>query len=524
MGLRINLQHASWLAHILNPASDYLPVLNSEHDWEQREVLRMFASQLRNSFFSSRGNEYLWRDRIDQLAHAIGEIDKSPWLVKCHINRIRHFLGDRPWTALILPSTSDTDFDRELCDERLLRNVVEIRPGDPGLILQLQESPRDTLVLSDLFPAFRIALASISKWPGVLLWQNSGDAQFFPLDESPLFREQLHWIFSHLAASRQVDIEQLGDLYYNEFTSRKPRVNEVTIIHLSDLHIGSRQASLRLPRLTQLVRNVIEEVGENKTFVIAVSGDLMDSPDERNLNEVRLFLDGLANLTDEALITCLGNHDVRKNGFLAENLKMAMRLPSAGRVVRTFCNDRLGIVSFNSAVAGELATGFVGEQQMVDIANELDRTEKFRETRFIGMLHHHPVPVSVPDWYVRPFYEKWLRGAFEKTDTLKDADSFLKFVENRGFGCVIHGHKHIPHIDQSKAGVPIYGCGSSVGKVGTVDKHPYMSLNLISYNLDNNRLAARLLAERVPGGGLVEERRTEILAIPRPPQRIRRTS
>ena len=319
----------------------------------------------------------------------------------------------------------------------------------------------------------------------------------------------------------KVDLEQLGVLYHNEFISHKPRVNEVTIIHLSDLHIGSEKSSLRLPRLMQLVRNVIKEVGKNKAFVIAVSGDLVDNPDERNLNEVRLFLDGLANLTDEALITCLGNHDVRKDGYLAEDRKIAMRFPSTGGAVRTFCDDRFGVVSFNSVVKGRLATGFIGEQQMADIANELDRTEKLKDTRFIGMVHHHPVPVAVPDWYARPFYEKLLAGAFEKTDALEDADDFLEFVENRGFGCVIHGHKHIPHIGKSKGGVPIYGCGSSVGKVDTIDKRPYMSLNLISYNLDNNRLSARLLGERVAGGGLVEDQRTEILSIPPPPRRIR---
>lgn len=521
MGLRINLQHASWLAHILKP-SGHVPVLEVERAWQRGEVLNQFVHKLESSFFSGRGHEQIWRDEVSLLARTVSQAGDDNAAVLAHaIERIRYFLSDRPWTALILPSTSSTDFDRRLCDEHLLREVVRIRPDDPGLILQLEEPPSDTLLLNDLFPAFRTALASISEWPGVLLWQNSGDARFFPIDESPLFHEQLHWLFSHLAASRQVDLEQLGALYRNEFASHKPRVNEVTVIHLSDLHIGSKQASLRLPRLTQLIRNVIEELGENKTFVIAVSGDLMDNPDERNLNEVRLFLDGLANLTDEALITCLGNHDVRKDGYLAEDLKMAMRLPPAGGAVRTFCDNRFGVVSFNSVIKGKLATGFIGEQQMADIANELDRTRKLTDTRFIGMVHHHPVPVAVPDWYARPFYEKWLRGAFEETDSLDDAQDFLAFVENRRFGCVIHGHKHIPHIGASNGGVPIYGCGSSVGKVDTVDKRPYMSLNLISYNLDNNRLSARLLAERVAGGGLVEDRRTEILTIPRPPPRIR---
>jgi hypothetical protein len=520
MGLHINLQHASWLAHILKPSGS-VPQLKGE-DWEQSEVLHQFLYQIENNFYSGVGYERMWREEIAGLADAVHLArGGNEHIFAERIERVRKFLGDRPWTALILPSGRDRELDEQLCDRRLLREVVRIRPEDPGLILQLQEPPRDTLVLNDLFPAFRTALASINEWPGVLVWLNSGDSKFFSVAEKPLFHEQFHWIFSHLAASRLIDLEELGTLYEREFTEKTPRIDEVTIIHLSDVHIGSKQASLRLPRLVQLVRNVIQEIGENRKFIIAVSGDLMNNPDERNLNEVRSFLDILANLTDEAIITCLGNHDVRKDGYLAENLKMAMRLPSLGDSIRTFCDGKLGVVTFNSVVEGKLARGFVGEQQMADIANQLDRDKKLTNARLIGMVHHHPIPVEVPEWYARPFYEKWLGGAFEKTESLEDSEEFISFVESRRFGCVIHGHKHIPHIGTSNGGVPIYGCGSSVGKVDTIDKRPYMSLNLINYDLSNNRLSARLLAERVAGGGLVEDRRSEILNLPQQPRLIR---
>ena len=521
MGLRINLQHASWLAHILKPAGP-VPILDVERGWQRGEVLSQFLEQFKHDFFSGAGYEQQWREKISQLASEVSKAgDSNSGVLSDGIEWIRRFLRNRPWTALILPSGRNEEFDRKLCDPNLLRDVVRIRPEDPGLILQLQEPPRDTLVLNDLFPAFRTALASVNEWPGILLWLNSGDSKFFPIDESPMAQEQLHWLFSHLAASQFIDLEEIGTLYERAFKAKKPKIIEVTIIHLSDVHIGSKQASLRLPRLLDLVRNIIQEIGENRKFIIAVSGDLMDDPDKRNLNDVRLFLGTLASLSDEAVITCLGNHDVRKNGYLAENLKMAMCLPSMGDSVRTYCDGKLGVVSFNSVVDGKLARGFIGEQQMADIAGQMDRAKHFNDARLIGMVHHHPVPVEVPNWYARPFYEKWLGGAFEKTDSLEDAADFLAFVESRGFGCVIHGHKHIPHIGMSSGGVPIYGCGSSVGKVDTVDKRPYMSVNLINYNLSNNRLSARLLAERVAGGGLVEDRRSEILSLPRQAKRIR---
>ncbi|PWU21062.1 MAG: hypothetical protein C5B50_02640 [Verrucomicrobia bacterium] len=519
MGLRINLQHASWLAHILKPSGS-VPPLKPDRDWEQTEVFNQFLEQFEHDFYSGIGYERLWREEVRRLAETVRSAG-GPKGFSEGVRRIRHFLGDRPWTALLLPSGRDEELDERLCDPRLLREVCRIRPDDPGLILQLQEPPRDILVLNDLFPAFKTALASPNEWPGVLVWLNSGDSRFFTLKGIAGFHEELRWLFSHLAASRSIDLEELGILYGTAFASKSERVDEVTIIHLSDVHIGCKQASLRVPRLTQLVRNIIQEVGENRRFVIAISGDLMDSPEERNLNEVRVFLDSLANLVDEPLITCLGNHDVRKDGYLSEDLKMTMRIPSLGDSVREFCDGRLAIVSFNSVIKGKLARGFVGEQQMADIANQLDRNRRLQSARLIGMVHHHPIPVAVPKWYAQPFYEKWLGGAFEKTDALEDADGFVSFVETRGFGCIIHGHKHIPHIGKSIGGVPIYGCGSSVGKVDTVDKRPYMSVNLINYDLIKNQLSARLLAERVAGGGLVEDRRTEILSIPRQPKRIR---
>jgi predicted phosphodiesterase len=75
---------------------------------------------------------------------------------------------------------------------------------------------------------------------------------------------------------------------------------------------------------------------------------------------------------------------------------------------------------------------------------------------------------------------------------------------------LLHGHKHIPRATVHD-GTAIVGCGSSVGKVGTRDGQPYMSINVVSVDGKERRVTSRLLAERIPGGGLVEQQRHELV-------------
>lgn len=347
----------------------------------------------------------------------------------------------------------------------------------------------------------------------VLVWTNSGDSEFFPLPSTRrCLHERAHWLFSHLATAYGVDLELLKQQYAHEFPEASRRHSEIVIIQLSDIHIGSKEASLRIPRVQQLVRNLIAEVGENRRYIFVVSGDLMDNPEERNLDSVRAFIDFLANLGGEALLTCLGNHDVRNDGYLSENLKMVMRVPQSNTAVTWLDDERVGFVVFNSVIGGQLARGSVGEQQLLDLGNEIDRNADWKDHRIVGVLHHHPVPIALPEWYSRPFYERLFGKQFDKTDELADAAKFSAFVESRRFRCVLHGHKHIPHIAATHKRVPIFGCGSSVGKLGTKDGNPYMSVNVIALDTDSGNLTARLLAERIPGGGLQEEKRHEMVS------------
>lgn len=511
MGLRFDLSGANWLAYILDPGAR-IPTFQNPR--RERDTLQFFLHQLSERFYSSRPVEQRFESIVRTAEQLMHELDREgceevpDYLLK----ELRRFLGNRPWTALIIPTGYDQELDRELSHERFLRHLVSIRADDPGLILQLEGVPQDAFTVLDVFPAFKTALAESTNWPGILIWSPRGDSIFLPFGSKQFscIEKRAQWILSHLATSIGTDLALLKSQYLRSF----PEVYQATegklhILQLSDLHLGSKDANRRIPRVQQLVRNILDELGGTSKIVPIVTGDLMDSPSEEYLNNVRAFLDFLSSLGIEEPVIVLGNHDVRKDGCLLDCYRLALRLPSPP--ARWFDDERVGLLCVNSVVAGKLARGYIGETQLMDLGSELDRKEKLREFQLVAMLHHHPVHVHIPEWYAQPFYERVLGSAFTKTDELEDADAFLNFAEERSIAAILHGHKHIPQATKARGSIPVFGCGSSVGKVSTTDGGTYISLNIVTVDSRSRMVVGRLLAERIPGGGLVEQRRHEVV-------------
>jgi hypothetical protein len=513
MGLRFDLRVANWLAFVLDGRAP-VPLLGEER--EEHEALISFVESLEGQFHSSLEREELFESLVLPLKLLVKNQEPPQRL----LSALRSFFGGRRWTALLLPSGGANPIDRYLCSKKLLRDLISIRPKDPGLILQLQEPPEQIFSLTNVFPAFRTALSASSDWPGVLIWTQGGDSVFLPLGtDLSAAHVRAHWIFSHLSTRLGADLELLKSQFMLEFAeARMPASSRLTIVHLSDIHLGSRAASLRLPRIQDILANLINDLGEYAEAVIPlVSGDLMDNPDEDNLDRVRAFLGFLSSLGTEKPIVLLGNHDVRRNGYLSDDLKMAMQINDRSDAVRWFDDFKVAIACFDSVRNGKLARGSIGERQLLDMGSKLD--EKCRgqhEYVVLAALHHHPIPVTIPEWYSRPFYERVLGKFFEKTDELEDAHSFVAFAEARRIAAILHGHKHIPRIDPTQAGIPVIGCGSSVGKVRTRDDSNFMSINMLTLNTSTKVLSARLLAERVAGGGMVEYQKHEIVWSPKP--------
>jgi len=501
MGLVMDLRIANWVAHLIEPDA---PVPRLTNRFEEREGLQYFLHQMAQGFVSSpeRMQELkgLTTSALDKLKGR--DDDPTPGEL---LSDLRRFMGGRPWTALLIPS-GRTETDRYICSQTLLNRLVKVRPGCPGLILQPAEgSYNGILTLTDVFPAFEKALAQFEDWPGMLVWTRQRQSEFFPFpsEEQADVENSSAWVLSELAARMDPDLTTLSRDYGRQFPkAQRSRRHTLRIIHLSDIHLGSPEADENLPRVHQIVRDTVKKVSDGSPRILPlVTGDLMHNPDPRNLNSVRLFMDFLSNLGTDQPITLLGNHDVRDNGYLAENLRMVMRLPAGTAGVEWFDDLKVGLVCFNSVMGGRLAAGSIGNAQLIDVGNAIDRKPHSDGYTLIGALHHHPVPVAPPDWYQMPFYERFMGAFFERTECLEDADLFLRFVQNRRMSAILHGHRHIPRIEsQWNPRIPIYGCGSTVGRVRSRDGGAYMSMNIVTIDTSRGHVSGRLLVERVRGG------------------------
>jgi hypothetical protein len=149
---------------------------------------------------------------------------------------------------------------------------------------------------------------------------------------------------------------------------------------------------------------------------------------------------------------------------------------------------------------------------MIDVGVALDRDrDKANSYVLAGLVHHHPIPVERPAWYRQSWFERFLGRAFEKTDALENASEFVGWLRARRIGLVLHGHKHIPRVDDEE-GMTVVGCGSTVGKVETqTPGTTYMSMNVVTIDAARGRLSCRLLAERIPGGGMNADVQHEVL-------------
>jgi len=401
--------------------------------------------------------------------------------------------------------------DKALSSNELLQ---EIQPRDSScacLVFQLNSNLAKTIYIEDMFPLFGLALSNANSWPGALVWNLRNEAVFLPLPRSiSRAKAAISWMVKSVSA-HQSSGSTLKSMYSEsgfEPTSAG-FVEPLNLIHMSDLHLGNSTSNRRMTTVKNRVSQLVGECASSN-IVPVVTGDLMDTPSPDNFEKVLDFIHFLDNLRVERPVVVLGNHDVRRLGILDSKLEEALRLYL--QPVVWFEKSRVGLLCFNSVRTGNLARGHIGENELIALGNELDRDHKrAKEYTLLALLHHHPTPVEVPDWYVRQWYLRWLGDLLDRTVELADAETFLTWCSMRNITALLHGHKHIPRVSE-KGGIAILGCGSTTGKLGT--KKPgetYMSINFLNVDASSGRISCRLRVEKIAGAGLTESSSHEIL-------------
>lgn len=484
MGFSFSVRHTNLVAYATTIAAE-VPRVDAEQLWE---FLGAISHANHTGWLISRDRE--WPERLVRAAQeamvqverrgirkriaSVTEVEESLREIRAELTGYRlYVLVVGAWEAF-----SARDFALE-------------SGGDALVLLPMRESNSDRSDVIDVLPPAAV-LESVGG-AGVVMWTPDGDARFVSEEVfTSSFRARL------LEAIRQGDRNALHEIMRVPSAERGK-----TILHLSDLHFGREDAAANLALLqTQLAR-----IGRDVDR-IAITGDLLDNPRQRDVVQFQAFRLILRAMTKEQLLVVPGNHDMRYLGNVGRTFEAVAQIP----VTRLTVDDEMRVVfvGVNSALEGDFAKGRVTAQQLTALSAELNaefaaRPEVESYLRVV-LVHHHPFPyMQIPE--AKGWISRILGRREEGFLRLEDAKEFLEWCARLRISVVLHGHKHMARyltkgIElRNRRPVPItaVGCGSSLGAEGSA-----MSYNILRWNAISRRWDAQFF-ESV-GGALFEPR------------------
>lgn len=511
MGFRFNLESANTVANLTcgRIYSCYDGIYSS---YENYESFLYFLETFPQNIYSNR-QEYIYRD-IYEIQREIREFGyqeindkfndsfdkefynefRNKHILNC-LRQLSLIFDHCRVKSLLLPSFKNSKaeyMDDFMISERTMRKLFGWHPADSCLILQPQERLyRNSITIFDAFPNFDVALKQADLWPAVMFWNRENEFAFVPVRS----KSELENLYEMLYFERN-SITEL-----KRYANRKKESNHY-YFHLSDLHFGTKNIDVTERRLKSLIKTQLStlEVDDKVDFI--VTGDAVDSPTRANNNEYYDFSDFLESKSGKEPIFVLGNHDVNKVG-LAFNRNNQTIANAVGRYPKIEIDNDINVIFllFNSNTNGNLAEGKIGQEQMSEMGNILDRIPNIWEYKLVAILHHHVTNIEKPDFYDERWYKKILPKDFlENSLRLIDADVFLEWLKLRNVNLVLHGHKHIPFISEHK-GIHIISCGSSTGQITHKDKSKtYLSYNLLKFTKDT--VVCTQFAEELLGAGV----------------------
>lgn len=520
MGYRASIKNINSIGHLIegNIYTFFEQTISSyEMFYSNMELLEELILRTNDRFYMSDVywrylEEDLWNLRKDwdsikeRLRYIIEkyerfESDQRECLIKEHEDILDYLLViSRLFSrckvkAILLPGFDrDNPLNRIMMEFSTLVRLVEIHPGETALILQF-DSPLDhkSVPLLNIFPNFEKALFDVNNWPGIFLW-NDNESIFLPVNKV----DDLDCIFKFIKFENT--LSKVKEIFTRQINKKK----YAYLFHMSDLHFGNQIAEQNQKEVIRVLGEHIRKLEDASCFIPIISGDIMDSPNFGNQCKYDQFKDSLG---DEGLknpVCVLGNHDVDIKGIVSFFRKQKAVISSIQRDSRILLYEdlKLAIIKIDSTVGGNLAQGKIGVSQLTKIDKEMDAIQDKDAYTFIALLHHHPKSVEEPVWYAKEWYEALFGSMYEKTMKLLDADLFLEWMHQRGIKYVLHGHKHIPYVQQHNE-ITIVGAGSTTGSVKCKEKDKTcLSFNLIKYDIIERRpVAITICTEEILGAG-----------------------
>ena len=518
---RFNLQSSNWISYVLD-RRNHIPDIADPN--LVRDTLLVFLGNLIGGlYFHGRSNAKIVEKAI-QMRATVRERPRHRY--DDIVMDLRDIFSKREWTAVLIPSgfQESHSADHLLTSKIFLSKLSGTIKADPHLILQLNEAPRKDSAITYVYPPFHSALSKSTRWPGILLWRRSDEPLFFPLPaEKP--EDTIHWIFSGVDDLADTPGHLLTRHYLDAFPCCRIHAgSRLTLLQLSDTHIGSKKSIERIIRVKDFLKDYMIRNRGDSSVVFLLSGDIMQTPDDGNVICANDLYDYLKDLqpSGQDPIFVPGNHDVRAKGVLRSRPTSSSLVPAFHTRIEWIPDHPVGILCWNSADAGRMARGKITTEQYRTIEERLNPSPGGNTSPIlISLLHHHPMQLHRIDPEMRRFHMKTLGASFRKfigfayehMDRLEDAQEFIRFCDTHGVKVILHGHKHIPiagkipdHLLENRP-ILIFGCGSSVGKNTYMYRKLFnvdyeISLNEIVLDFQTRLLSGRLMAETQCDKGL----------------------
>jgi len=349
------------------------------------------------------------------------------------------------------------------------------------------------------------------------LWNRFGDVLFLPLQTAPRALRNAGFLRRFAAQLPPEEMNRLESGYVPSPSMGR----QVRILHLSDLHFGTKHAANNQDYLLAVIKDELHSRFDR----VVITGDLFDSIWKPKWRAFESFRNSLSLITDNNPIVIPGNHDSRIMGNrlwkFGESYRYLAEL--GGRSLEEDNMLRCLFFCFNSSKGGNFAKGEVIEEDLVRHATEYhklaSRKPEVKTWLRVGLVHHHPFKFEAA---AEGMTSKFLKASGIPEGALLDmnrSDQFVSWCADRGIQLILHGHRHV-HRKITQA-VPVQcptgvtavevtaiGCGTSLGAEGIAK-----SFNLISWDPQSQRWSSAFYLDR-SGGGFKEVRVTSTVLDP----------
>ncbi|MCW5961025.1 MAG: metallophosphoesterase [Pyrinomonadaceae bacterium] len=348
----------------------------------------------------------------------------------------------------------------------------------------------------DPFPAVSTLANSDLSEPGMLLWTNSGAAHYIT---------DLDHIYQALSILKKSPpghaVQEL-----NDFLTGGSGFQGTEILHLSDLHFGTKHAYENRTRLKNELRK-----RKNGRQQVVITGDLFEILHERDFVDFEDFRTDLIDITGKEAIVIPGNHDQRfagnSFGFIGrDSSKVAalewtnVHVDHQGKCV-FFCFD-------SSFEKNMLAKGKFSDREKETVENSFN-TKLLSDGRIedyfrVTLIHHHPFSFDTNQESIIQRLLVQIGMTDEPFLAMDRSEALIKWCANMEIPLILHGHKHVQRHFTKKVltkfdrhfYVTAAGCGASLG----AENNP-LTYNVISYNDKSKNFAITFFEDDKTGGG-----------------------